>query len=91
MHAIAFSILINGTPSAFFHFSVGLRQGCHLSLYLFIVYANALSHGLRLAIQSQAIDPYRSTPIAPSILHLLFADDCFLLSRASIRNAVAFR
>lgn len=41
------TILINGTPSNYFQSMIGIHQGCSLSFYLFIYYADIHSWALR--------------------------------------------
>ncbi|XP_038972547.1 uncharacterized protein LOC120104815 [Phoenix dactylifera] len=87
----SFSILVNGSPSHFFDASVGLRQGCPLSPLLFIICADALSRALRVAVDTQTLEAYRPVQGAVPISHLLFADDCLLLARATRQNAHVIR
>lgn len=58
----------------------GLHQGCPLSPYFFIIYADTLSRALQFATKRRAIDPYWLTPDALPISHMLFVDDCLLLN-----------
>lgn len=70
-------ILLGGVPSNFS--SMGIRQGCPLSPYLFICYANILSHVLWVAMGNYGLDPYLSALGALPIFHLLFVDGCLLM------------
>lgn len=82
--SVSFAILINGEPSKPILPSYGLRQGDPLSPYLFSLYTEAL-----IAFISQAIDAHLLTSIkicrrAPSISHLLFADNSVLFYKANM-------
>jgi hypothetical protein len=57
----------------------GLRQGDPLSLYHFLICAEAFSTLLNAAEERGVIKGVRVCPEAPSINHLLFADDSLLL------------
>ncbi|XP_073110591.1 uncharacterized protein [Elaeis guineensis] len=81
--APSFAILVNDTPTDFFHSSVGLRQGYPLSPYLFILCTGALSKALRAVVQRQVLELYWPAPGAQLLSHILFTDDCLLIGRAS--------
>jgi hypothetical protein len=69
----------------------GLRQGDPLSPYLFIICAKGL---LTLIKQAEARGDIHGAKIcrnAPTISHLLFADDCFLFFRATKREALTMK
>ncbi|XP_038982920.1 uncharacterized protein LOC120110939 [Phoenix dactylifera] len=86
-----FSILINGTPTLFFESTLGLRQGCPLSPYLFIICADILSRTLQRVCADRELEAYIPAPGARPLSHLFFADDCLLLTRARVTEARALR
>lgn len=53
--SISFGVLINGKPSDPFRPSRGLKQGDHLSLYLFILCTEGLTYLLSTAVDSSLI------------------------------------
>jgi len=56
----------------------GLRQGCHLSPYLYIICAEGLSEIIKNHESQGTLHGSRICRTAPSISHLLFADDSFI-------------
>ncbi|XP_038974250.1 uncharacterized protein LOC120105653 [Phoenix dactylifera] len=87
----SFSILVNGTPSPFFRATMGLRQGCPLSPFLFIICSDVLSRAMHAACGNRELAPYCPAPGARPLSHLLFADDCLLLARARVSDARALQ
>eukprot|EP00253_Pinus_taeda_P005327 PITA_05327 len=83
--------LVNGRPTEFFSASRGLRQGCPLSPFLFILMADSLSKKLSQEQQRGSIPGIRIVQDIPSVNHALFADDALLLGGASLRMAIAFK
>ncbi|KAL9427669.1 hypothetical protein AB3S75_029786 [Citrus x aurantiifolia] len=77
-----FSVIINGTPKGLILPERGLRQGCPLSPYLFIMCAEAFSNLLIQAERKQQIRGLRFANEV-TISHLLFADDSLVFTRAS--------
>ena len=67
----SFAILINGSPMEFFFSSIALCQDCPLSLYLFILYADALSRALHATIQGRTCSCV-GLPLVPYLSHTLF-------------------
>ncbi|CAN1771981.1 LINE-1 retrotransposable element ORF2 protein [Linum perenne] len=62
----------------------GLRQGCPLSPFLFIICAEGLSFLIRKAVSDGALHGVNVCQRAPRISHLFFADDSFFFCRAQI-------
>lgn len=72
---VSFSILVNGEPSTVFRPTQGIRQGDHLSPYLFIIMANVISTLMGKAVIDGSIKSIRLNSTCPTLSHLLFADD----------------
>eukprot|EP00253_Pinus_taeda_P031968 PITA_31968 len=83
--------LVNGRPTEFFSASRGLRQGCPLSPFLYILMADSLSKKLSQEQQRGTIPGIRIVQDIPSVNHALFVDDALLLGGASLRMAKAFK
>lgn len=68
-------ILINVAPEGFIRPNRGIRQGCPLSPYLFIICAEVfLQLVAKMKLRSQ-FKGLRINRYTPSISHLMFADD----------------
>ena len=65
----------------------GLRQGDPISPYLFLICAEAFSCMLNAAEERGGMAGVRVCQEAPSINHLLFADDSLLLFKIEDRSA----
>ena len=74
------SILLNGSPFEKITSTRGLRQGDPLSPFLFILGIEVLPRMLLRAENEIAKE-------APSISHLLFADDSFIFCRLNLEEA----
>jgi hypothetical protein len=86
VRTVTYSILINGRPYGRIVSSRGLRQGDHLSPYLFILCAEALSSLIR---NSERVGGITRVPISRGgtrIHHLFFADDSILFCKANLRE-----
>lgn len=55
--------------------------------YLFILCAEALSFLITKAVQNQSLHGVKIYPVAPSISHLLFADDNIIFTRSTHEEA----
>lgn len=78
-----FSILVNGEPTAGFLSQRGIRQGCPLSPYLFVVAINELSISLQQELCNSNLTGVALGPGCPPIHSLLFADDLILCGQAT--------
>ncbi|XP_010474049.1 PREDICTED: uncharacterized protein LOC104753502 [Camelina sativa] len=81
----SFSIQVNGELAGFFCSSRGLRQGCSLSPYLFVICIDVLS---KLLDKAAADHSYGYHPRCRNLrlTHLSFADDLMLLSDGKLRS-----
>lgn len=82
--------LVNGRPTNFFKAKRGIRQGCPLSPYLYILMADSLSRKLNAERDTGILLGLKTTTGAEPSNHALFADDSLLLGGASTRIARAF-
>lgn len=80
------SFLVNGSPCGYLTPSRELRQGDHLSPYLFILCAQGFSSFLTHAERERRLNGISICKSAPSINHLFFADDCYLFAYANLRD-----
>lgn len=86
--SVSYRVKVNGNISESFVPGHGLRQGDPLSPYLFLICAEGFSALLSDAENTGLIQGVRICPNAPSISHLLFADDSLLLVKANRENAM---
>eukprot|EP00253_Pinus_taeda_P023884 PITA_23884 len=82
--------MVNGRPASFFQAHRGLRQGCPLSPFLYIVMADSLSRKLTAEMNTGDLPGIRIANALNPINNALFADDSILLGGASTRIAVNF-
>ncbi|KAG7579708.1 Reverse transcriptase domain [Arabidopsis thaliana x Arabidopsis arenosa] len=81
----SFSVQVNGELAGFFRSNRGLRQGCSLSPYLFVICMNVLSRMLDKAVVDKKIG-YHPRCKNMSLTHLCFADDILVFSDGSSRS-----
>lgn len=83
--------LVNGRPIDFFQASRGLRQGCLLSPFLYVLLAESLSRKLIAEMKSGSIPGIKAARGVDPINHALFVDDSILLGGASIKIKKIFQ
>ena len=82
--------LVNGKPTNFFQATRGLRQGCPLSPFLYIIMADSLGRKLTVGKNEGIILGITSGVGVEAINHALFADDTLLLGGASLKMERVF-
>ena len=87
VETVDYTVLVNGVQVGLLIPGRAIRQGDPLSPYLFIFCAEGLSALISDAERRGVITGTRICTNAPTISHLLFADDCFLFFRASEQEA----
>jgi hypothetical protein len=86
-----FSILVNGEPTEDFCSYRGIRQGCPLSPYLFLVAINELSRALQNEMHNTNLTGITLGPGCPPIHSLLFADDLILCGQVTVQEATRIK
>jgi hypothetical protein len=86
-----FSIIISGQPFSRFHSNRGIRQGCPMSPYLFVLTINELSIALQEAMSTNSFAGITLGPNCPSIHSLLFADDLLVCGQATVQEAIRMK
>ena len=79
-----FAFLLNGEPVGDVVPSCGLRQGCPLSPYLFLLCAEGLSSLIRKAQCDRSMLGVSYARGAPRISHLFFVDDSIIFGKANL-------
>jgi hypothetical protein len=82
-----FFVIINGQSYGHFKSSRGIRQGCHLSPYLFVLGVNELSLALQDAMQANRLSGISLGPNCPPIHSIMFADDLLVCGKANMQEA----
>lgn len=82
-----FSILLNGRGDGFLKPSCGLRQGCALSPYLFILGMDILSRWLKFQNDQGILVGAKVAPSARPITDCLYADDLLVFGAATATEA----
>jgi len=82
--------LVNGRPTNYFKALRGIRQGCPLSPFLYILMADSLSRNLTAEKLNGTLPCIRVMRGTKPINHALFVDDSLLLGGASLKIARDF-
>ena len=85
--SVSFSVCFNGERLESFKPTRGIRQGDPISPYSFLIATEGLSCLLKSSSQSSPTG-IQVAPTAPTVNHLLFADDSLLLFKASGEGSV---
>jgi hypothetical protein len=80
-----FVVLINGAPTEFFKSHKGLRQGCPMSPFLFMLIVEGLSRLIKQATQEGRLVGIKISSVI-KITHLLFVDDVLIFGKGSIEE-----
>jgi hypothetical protein len=89
--SVRYQVRFNSEETDSFIPTRGLRQGDPLSPYLFLLCAEGLSSLLLYEEEVGGIDGVRVCRNAPSVSHLLFADDSLILMKADMTNATSLQ
>ncbi|KAG7560295.1 Reverse transcriptase domain [Arabidopsis thaliana x Arabidopsis arenosa] len=81
----SFSVQVNGDLAGYFQSARGLRQGCSLSPYLFVMSMDVLSKMLDRAADAKQFG-FHPKCKQLGLTHLSFADDLMILSDGKIRS-----
>lgn len=82
-----FTVIINGKGDGCFRPQCGLRQGCSLSPYVFILGMDLLPRHLSYLSSTRVIKGVRLSPNAPPITDRLNADDLLIFGAATMEES----
>ena len=87
----SFSVQVNGDLAGYFQSGRGLRQGCSLSPYMFVICMNVLSSKIDKAVKEKKFK-FHPRCSSLSLTHLCFADDLMVFvegSKESVEGALS--
>lgn len=79
--------MVNGNGQGFIKLTRGLRQGCPLSPYIFILAMEFLSRQFQLHLARGSIRGISLARTAPRISHVIYADDLMIMGKATLSEA----
>lgn len=88
---VSYSIGFNGTSVGPIIPKCGLRQGDHLTPYLFLLCVEGLFKSITIAAANRILSGCKLSPSAPAVTHLHFADDIFLFFKATREQSVVVK
>ena len=88
---VSISILFNGEALETIYPSRGIRQGDHLSPYMFILCMEYLGQLNVEKCNAKLWEPIKASGSRPAFSHLFFADDLVLFARADGTNCSTIR
>ena len=80
-----YAILINGEPSLFLKISRGLRQGCLLSPYPFLLIIKGFNKLIHIEKRKARLEGIRISSQV-NLRHLIFIDDLLLFGKGSLEG-----
>ena len=89
--SVQYRLVLNGNIWGFINPSRGLRQGEPLSPFLFVLTAKVLSRLIVREEDAGRIQGVKVSRTAPTISHLIYADDLMITCRANENNARAMK
>lgn len=75
-------MLINRSPVGNILPTHGIRQGDHISLYLYLICTEGFSALIQKRTQTQMLKSFKASRSGPEVSHLLFADDSLVFCKA---------
>ena len=91
VRSVTYSIKINDSPRGHIIPSRGIRQGDPLSSYLFLLCAEGLSTLIKASVAKGDMKGVSVCRGGPILSHLFFADDSFILCKASLDECDALQ
>lgn len=88
---ITYSVNFNGDQIGLVIPQRGLRQGDPLSPYLFLICVEGLSNAIKKSVEAGKVSDCSISERAPSITHLLFANDSFIFCKANEEEVLEVR
>ncbi|CAL8992705.1 unnamed protein product [Prunus brigantina] len=89
--SVAYKIIMNRELTESFKPQRGVRQDDPLSLYLFVLCMEKLSHIITARVLKKDWKAVRETRFGPLISHLFFVDDLILFAKASVQQAMVMK